>query len=139
MSLRSRLAGAAKRIAETFSRDKELKPNTSAELLERWTNPPPRPPNPMLPEHMREPKPPAPPREQNPETLQGVFDKYVPEDDWDNKRVRKAFDKGFGSDMGVTNPNDVRHWRAEFLQYLHDEGIDLEDFYPDWREAYEDA
>lgn len=68
-----------------------------------------------------------------------VFDKYVPEDDWANRRVREAFDRGFGNKMAETSTVEVRRWRSEFLQYLSDEGIDLDDYWPDWRDEYEQA
>lgn len=79
------------------------------------------------------------PRELSKAQADSVFDKYVPEDDWDNRRVREAFDRGFGNKMAETSTVEVRRWRSEFLQYLSDEGIDLDDYWPDWRDEYEQA
>jgi len=140
MSLWSRLQGAAQRISEAFTRNRDTESELPAasEYIERWTRPAPSEREPgaydLVP-----PEPKNLPPVLNVETTRDVFEKYVPEDDWDNARLNKAFDKGFGSEMGQTSSTEMRRWRAEFLQYLQDEGIDLEDFYPDWREAYEDA
>lgn len=132
MSLWSRLAGAVRKISR--SDPPPIEPETPSEIIDRWVNKPIE----ELPETWAN-RPMPEPRELSLDAGNSLFDRYVPEDDWDNRRVREAFDRGFGNKMAETSTPEMRRWRTEFLDYLSDEGIDLEDFWPDWRNEYDMA
>jgi hypothetical protein len=70
----------------------------------------------------------------------GLYADIVPESHHNDPRLVHAFDVGFGEGMQSHTSQEIREAREEFEEWLADMGIELDDdFWADWREAYEEA
>lgn len=69
----------------------------------------------------------------------GVFDEHVPHELWNNADLNTAFEIGFGHGGDDVSLEELMEARQDFLDIMYEYGIDIGEFWNDWRDAYNAA